>query len=78
VRAESYRICRNNAKLRPLRRSRSFKVICAKTAELIEMPFGVLARMGPRNYVLDDGPDVLKDVAMATNFWTKFGIPGFM
>jgi len=53
-------------------------VICAKTAELIDMPFGVLARMGPRNHVLDDGPDVLKDVAMATNFWTKFAIPGFM
>ena len=25
-------------------------------AEPIEMPFGLLARMGPRNYVLDGGP----------------------
>ena len=32
-------------------------VICAKTAELIEMPFGLWARMGPRNRVLDGGPD---------------------
>ena len=59
-------------------RDRRSAVFCAKTAELIEMPFGVLARMGPGNHVLDDGPDVLKDVAMATNFWTKFAIPGFM
>jgi len=27
-------------------------------AEPIEMPFGLLARMGPRNHVLDRGPDV--------------------
>jgi len=26
-------------------------VICAKTAELIKMPFGLLAQMGPRNRV---------------------------
>jgi len=26
------------------------------------------ARMGPRNHVLDGGPAVLRDVAMATNF----------
>jgi len=29
---------------------------CAKTAELIEMPFGFWVRMGPRN-VLEGGPD---------------------
>jgi len=30
---------------------------CAKTAELIEMPFWKWTRVGPRNYVLDGGPD---------------------
>jgi len=33
-------------------------VICAKTAEPIEMPFGLWARMGPRNHVLDGGSDL--------------------
>ena len=28
-------------------------IICAKTAEPIQMPFGLWARMGPRNHVLD-------------------------
>ena len=28
-------------------------VICAKTAEPIEMPFGLWTRVGPRKYVLD-------------------------
>jgi len=28
-------------------------VICAKMAEPIKIPFGLWARMGPRNYVLD-------------------------
>ena len=32
-------------------------VICAKVAEPIEMPFGLWDRMGPRNHLLDDGPD---------------------
>jgi len=32
-------------------------VICAKTAEAIQMPFGLWARMGPRNHVLDGGPE---------------------
>ena len=31
-------------------------VVCAKTAEPIGMPFGLWARMGPRNHVLDGGP----------------------
>jgi len=44
-------------------------VICAKTAEPIEMPFGLWVRMGPGNHVLDAGPQVLRDVAIATNFW---------
>ena len=29
----------------------------AKTAELIEMPFGVLIRVDQRNHVLDEGAD---------------------
>ena len=32
---------------------------CAKTAEPIEMPFGMLNQVDPRNYVLDRGPDPL-------------------
>jgi len=32
-------------------------VICAKTAEPMEMPFRFSARMGPRNHVLDGVPD---------------------
>ena len=31
-------------------------VVCAKTAEPIGMPFGLWARMGGRNHVLDGGP----------------------
>jgi len=53
-------------------------VICANTAELIEMPFGLWARMGRKNHVLDGGPAVLRDVAMATNFGTQFAIIGFV
>jgi len=29
-----------------------------KTAEPIEMPFGLRTRMGPRKHVLDGGPDI--------------------
>ena len=29
--------------------------------------------MGPRNRVLDRGPLVLRDIAMATNFWLSMG-----
>jgi len=49
-------------------------VICAKTAEPIEMPFGLWARMGPRNYMLDESPEVLRNVAMATNFGIKIAL----
>jgi len=42
------------------------------------MPFGLWARMGRRNHVLDGGPAVLRDVAMATNFVTQFVITGFV
>jgi len=30
--------------------------------------------MGPRNHVLDGGPAMLRDVAIATNFGTQFAI----
>jgi len=49
-------------------------VICAKTAEPIQMPFGLWAQMGRRSYVLDGGAAMLRDVAMATNFGTKIAI----
>jgi len=49
-------------------------VICAKTAESIEMPFRLWARMGPRNHVLGGGPAVLRDVATATNFGTNIAV----
>ena len=52
--------------------------ISAKIAEPIEMPFGLWARMGPRNHVFDGSPKVLRDVAMATNFGTKIAITGFV
>jgi len=38
------------------------------------MPFGLSAWMGRSNHVLDGGPEVLRDVAMATNFGTKTAI----
>jgi len=37
-----------------------------KTAEPIEMPFGVWTRVGPRNHVLSGGPDPPKEGAI---FW---------
>jgi len=52
---------------------RDTTVICAKTAEPIEMSFGLWVRMRPRNQVLDEGPQVLRDVAMATNFLLSLG-----
>jgi len=53
-------------------------VICAKTAETIEMPFELWARMDPGNHVLDGGSEVLRDVATATNFGTQFAITGLV
>jgi len=47
--------------------------ICAKTAKPIEMSFGLWTWMGPRNHVLDGGPQVLRDVAMATIFGLLMG-----
>jgi len=40
------------------------------------MPFGLWAWIGRRNHVLDGDPEVLRDVAMATNFVTQFAITG--
>jgi len=37
----------------------------------IEMPFGLRTWMDHRNHVLDGGPEVLRDVAMAANFGQK-------
>jgi len=42
------------------------------------MPFGLRARMDPKNHVLDEGPEVQRDVAMATNAWTKIAITTFV
>jgi len=47
---------------------------CAKMAEQMKMPYGLWTRVGRRNHVLDRGPAVLRDVAMATNFGTKIAI----
>ena len=47
-------------------------------AEPIEMSFRLWARIGPENHVLDGGPAVLRDVAMATNLGTQFAITGFV
>ena len=51
---------------------------CAKTAEPIELPFGLWAWMGPGNHVLDGSPEVLRDIAMATNLGMQFAITGCM
>ena len=51
---------------------------CAKTAEPIEMLFWLWAWMGPRIRVLDGSAEMLRDVAMATNFGTQFAITGSM
>jgi len=50
----------------------------AKMAEPIEMPFGLWAWIGPINHGLDGSAEVLRDVAMATNFGTQFSITGSM
>ena len=53
-------------------------VNCAKTAEPIEIPFGLWSWMGSRNHALDGNAVVLRDVAMATNFATKIAITDFV
>jgi len=47
-------------------------VICAKTAEPIEMLFGLWAQMGSRSHARW-GPEVLRNVTMATSFWLSLG-----
>jgi len=49
-----------------------------KRLKPIEMPFGLWAWMWPSNHVLDGIPEVLGDIAMATNFGTQFAITGFV
>jgi len=61
----------------PVVKYRDTVVHCAKTAEPMEMLFGLWARKGRRNRVRW-GPAVLRDVAMATNFGTQFAITGFV
>jgi len=39
-------------------------VTCAKTAEPVQMPFGLWAQTGPRNRVLDAGPDPPREGAI--------------
>jgi len=53
-------------------------VICAKTAEPIEMPFGLWARIDPRNYVLDGVHGCQGTLPWPTNFGTKIAITGFV
>ena len=53
-------------------------VTYAKTAEPIEMLFGMWARIGPRNHVLDGSTEVLRDIAIATNFGTQSAITGIL
>jgi len=53
-------------------------VSCAKTAEPIEMLFGLWAWVGPMNHMLDGNADVLRDAAMATSFGMQFAITGSM
>jgi len=42
------------------------------------MPFGLWAQIGRKDHVLDGGPVVLRDVAMATNSGRQFAITGFV
>jgi len=62
----------------PIVKYRDTAIICAKMAEPIEMPFGLWSWMDHRKRVLDGGPEVLRDVAMAANFGTQFAITGFV
>jgi len=50
----------------------------AKAAGPIEMPFGLWTWVGPENHVLDGSSQVMRDVAMATSFWTKIAMTGFV
>ena len=43
-------------------------VYCGRTAETMELPFGVVGGLGPRNHVLDRGPAPSRECA---NFWKE-------
>ena len=58
---------------RPIVKYRDSVWSSVQKVEPIKMSFGLWARMVPRNHVVDGGPDVLRDVAMATNFWISLG-----
>jgi len=47
-------------------------VSLAKTAAPIELPFGLRTWVGPRNHVLDGGPD---PPWKGANFWGRMGVP---
>jgi len=47
----------------------------ANTAEPIEMPFGLWARMGPRNHVLDRGPDAREGAILRGKACPTRGMP---
>jgi len=42
------------------------------------MPFALWAWIGTRNHVLDGVHNVLRDIAMATNFETRIAITDFV
>ena len=44
-------------------------VSCAKTAEPIEMPFGMETRLGSGHIVLDFGPDPLRGWGVMGKIW---------
>jgi len=63
-----------SGKGRPVVRSRDIVRSCAKTAESIEMPFGLWAPIGSMNHVLDGSPQVLRDVTVATIFGFRWAL----
>jgi len=56
---------------------RDTAVICAKMAEPNQMLFGLWAGIDGRSHVLDGGPAMLRDIAIATNFGMQFVAIGF-
>ena len=56
---------------------RDYSRLC-KTAEPSKMPFGLRSCVGLGKYLLDGSVEVLRDVAMTTNFGMQFAINGSM
>jgi len=50
----------------------------AKAATPIEMPFGLWSGMGRRNHELDEGPEVLRDVALGPILGLKLQLTDFL